>query len=86
MALMGRKGRIQELWDVGLGSEVISPPLLADLNGDGKVDFIDFTMFSAVYGQVFTNTALPVGNTGQGLNPITPAPDSTISPTSSINP
>jgi len=28
----------------------------ADLNGDGRVDFIDFTMFSAVYGQVFDNT------------------------------
>lgn len=25
----------------------------ADLNGDGKVDFIDFTIFSASYGQVF---------------------------------
>ena len=25
----------------------------ADFNGDGRVDFTDFTMFSAVYGEVF---------------------------------
>jgi hypothetical protein len=62
----------------------------ADLNGDGKVDFIDFTMFSAVYGQVFTgagNSAgsgaatAPVSSPSNGL-PIAPAPDSTVPHTS----
>ncbi len=50
----------------------------ADLNGDGKVDFIDFTMFSAVYGQ---SLQVPVDSGlagGQGLNPIEPRPDSTV--------
>ncbi|MBU1017599.1 Ig-like domain-containing protein [Patescibacteria group bacterium] len=47
----------------------------ADLNGDGKVDFIDFTMFSSVYGQVFINAG---GADAQGLNPILPDPDSLV--------
>ncbi|MBN2096001.1 Ig-like domain-containing protein [Candidatus Peregrinibacteria bacterium] len=47
----------------------------ADLNGDGKVDFIDFTMFSSVYGQVFINGG---GAEDQGLSPIPADPDSTI--------
>jgi len=47
----------------------------ADLNGDGRVDFLDFTMFSSVYGQVFNNGG-DMG--GQGLSPIPPSPDSTV--------
>jgi len=39
----------------------------ADLNGDGKVDFIDFTMFSAVYGMTF--------GTGSAGSPVVPAQD-----------
>jgi hypothetical protein len=57
----------------------------ADLNGDGKVDFIDFTMFSAVYGQVFSAEELPVSDYDQGLSPIPPTPDSTVPHTSPIN-
>ncbi|MCK5608174.1 hypothetical protein KAR91_40205, partial [Candidatus Pacearchaeota archaeon] len=51
----------------------------ADLNGDGKVDFIDFTIFSSVYGSVFGG-----GDAGlnQGLSPIPYAPDSTVPHTS----
>jgi hypothetical protein len=55
----------------------------ADLNGDGKVDFIDFTMFSAVYGQTIGQVPADTGLAGgQGLNPITPTPDSLIPHTS----
>jgi hypothetical protein len=58
----------------------------ADLNGDGKVDFIDFTMFSAVYGQA-TSAAKASGDagasTGQGLAPIDATPDSIVTHTSS---
>lgn len=43
----------------------------ADLNGDGRVDFIDFTIFSSVYGQVF-------GNAGSGPSPIPDVPDATV--------
>jgi len=55
----------------------------ADLNGDGRVDFIDFTMFSAVYGQsLAASTAAEDGQTDQGLEPIEPNPDSTVQHTS----
>ncbi|MBI5421904.1 hypothetical protein HZA44_02115, partial [Candidatus Peregrinibacteria bacterium] len=51
----------------------------ADLNGDGKVDFIDFTMFSAVYGQSLSAPVVDSGMAGdQGLSPIAPTPDSTV--------
>jgi outer membrane protein assembly factor BamB len=40
MGFMGRSGRIQELWDVDIGSEVIAPPLLADIDGDGEREII----------------------------------------------
>lgn len=53
----------------------------ADLNGDGKVDFIDFTMFSAVYGQSLAAPVVDSGMAGegdQGLSPIAPTPDSTV--------
>jgi len=49
----------------------------ADLNGDGKVDFIDFTMFSAVYGQVFDNT-----NSASGPSAIPSQPESIVPHTS----
>jgi hypothetical protein len=54
--------------------------LQGDLNGDGKVDFIDFTMFSAVYGQSLGGSAQ--GGAAQGLSPIPPSPDSTAPHTS----
>ena len=47
----------------------------ADLNGDGRVDFIDFTMFSAVYGQVFED-AIDTGDAVPG--PLPPEPDATV--------
>ncbi len=53
----------------------------ADLNGDGKVDFVDFTMFSSVYGQVFING----GAEDQGLSPQAPDPDSTVPHTEATN-
>jgi len=53
----------------------------ADLNGDGKVDFIDFTMFSSVYGQVFINE----GAEDQGLNPIPSDPDSIVPHNEAVN-
>ncbi len=56
----------------------------ADLNGDGKVDFIDFTMFSSVYGQVFGNNG--GGSTSaQGLSPQAPDPDSLVPHTEPVN-
>ncbi len=55
----------------------------ADLNGDGKVDFIDFTMFSSVYGQVFGD--ILGGAPAQGLNPQAPDPDSLVPNTEPIN-
>lgn len=57
----------------------------ADLNGDGKVDFIDFTMFSAVYGKAFglnSETTTQSQGTSTSPSPITPAPDSTVPHTS----
>jgi hypothetical protein len=61
----------------------------ADLNGDGQVDFMDFTMFSAVYGQAFGlqpvapgSSADPAEGTSQGLSPIGATPDSTVPHTS----
>ncbi|MBI5411701.1 hypothetical protein HZA43_00825 [Candidatus Peregrinibacteria bacterium] len=53
----------------------------ADLNGDGKVDFLDFTMFSAVYGQ--EPASLAPASTGNNPAPITPAPDSAVPHSSS---
>lgn len=61
----------------------------ADLNGDGKVDFIDFTIFSASYGKIFgaagntggTNNTSS-GSSSQGLQPITSNPNSTVPITS----
>lgn len=60
----------------------------ADLNGDGKVDFIDFTMFSAVYGTTYgidsnsdSDSSSNSDVTGQ---PIQDTPDSTVPHTSSI--
>ncbi len=56
----------------------------ADLNGDGKVDFIDFTMFSAVYGKVFGDalsgqaSSAPAASTPRTPSPIPPKPDSTV--------
>ncbi|PIZ70795.1 hypothetical protein COY07_06140 [Candidatus Peregrinibacteria bacterium CG_4_10_14_0_2_um_filter_43_11] len=58
----------------------------ADLNGDGKVDFIDFTMFSAVYGTNYLNDAvvLPVEPTTPSAGqPLTPEPDATVPVTTS---
>jgi hypothetical protein len=52
----------------------------ADFNGDGKVDFLDFTVFASFYGQTFggeidgvkveaiTNTAAPAGEKAQPQN------------------
>lgn len=34
----------------------------ADFNGDGKVDFTDFTMFSAVYGEMLSGFEVPAEN------------------------
>ena len=51
----------------------------ADLNGDGNVDFTDFTMFSAVYGQKLAAPVVDSGMSGdQGPSPIEPAPDSIV--------
>jgi hypothetical protein len=51
----------------------------ADLNGDGKVDFTDFTMFSAVYGSVYSTGGAPApSGAAQGLQPITPTPDALV--------
>ena len=62
---------------------------LADLNGDGKVDFADFTIFSSVYGMVYGQAAgSSSGTSGSGATnatgnqPIAPAPDSTVPHTS----
>ena len=54
----------------------------ADLNGDGKVDFIDFTMFSAVYGKVFADAMASAEPADSGPNPIVAPPDSTVPHTS----
>lgn len=59
----------------------------ADLNGDGKVDFIDFTLFSAAYGKNFGANTPSSGNSenSQGLQPITPKPNATVPTTSTPN-
>jgi len=58
----------------------------ADLNGDGKVDFIDFTMFSAVYGTALGAPAAPATPPAPapttGGQPLTPHPDATVPVTS----
>ena len=66
-----------------------------DMNGDGKVDFIDFTMFSAVYGKTYgtgssSSTSAPATSSStssttssSSLTPITKVPDSTV-PTTSV--
>jgi hypothetical protein len=55
----------------------------ADLNGDGKVDFTDFTIFSSVYGTVYYGlgggTTTTPETTGQ---PIPPTPDALVPITS----
>ncbi len=62
----------------------------ADLNGDGKVDFIDFTMFSAVYGKVLSQSGdSQTSPAPASPSPIVPAPDSTVphtSPTTATSP
>lgn len=40
MGLTGRSGRIQELWDVETGSELIVAPLLTDIDNDGEQEII----------------------------------------------
>ncbi|QQR83304.1 hypothetical protein IPJ72_05905 [Candidatus Peregrinibacteria bacterium] len=54
----------------------------ADFNGDGKVDFVDFTIFSSVYGQSIGGTT---NQTNASLRPITPTPDALVPTTSSTN-
>ncbi len=54
----------------------------ADLNGDGKVDFNDFTMFAYAFGEAAKAAASDSGAASKGLNPIAPPPDSTITHTS----
>ena len=57
---------------------------LADLNNDGKVDFLDFTIFSSVYGTSYINstaTELEMITEGNGL-PIPDEPDSLVPHTS----
>ena len=48
MGLTGRHGRIQELWDVDLQAEVLAPPLLADVDGDGEKEIIVGTQEGSV--------------------------------------
>ncbi len=72
----------------GFKAELVQRRLVssqADLNGDGKVDFADFTIFSSVYGQSFAKAPEVPAKTGaaaQGLSPITPVPDATVPVTS----
>ena len=47
----------------------------ADLNGDGKVDFTDFTIFSSVYGTSYLNAE---GGGSVSGSPLDPSPDSTV--------
>lgn len=47
--------------------------LRADFNGDGRVDFTDFTMFSAVYGQIANEMNLDNGSSAGYVN--TPVDD-----------
>ena len=54
----------------------------ADLNGDGRVDFIDFTMFSAVYGMNFMNNGSTNSASANGPYPLPDNPDATV-PTNS---
>ena len=37
---MGKKGRIQELWDINVGSDILVAPLIADINDDGEQEII----------------------------------------------
>ncbi len=57
----------------------------ADLNGDGRVDFTDFTIFSAAYGTILEELGVNIeytGNSDQGLSPINENPDATVPVTS----
>ncbi len=54
----------------------------ADLNGDGKVDFIDFTLFSASYGKSFGSSSSTSAKTKQSLKPIKKKPNATVPITS----
>lgn len=72
---------------------------LADLNGDGKVDFLDFTIFSSVYGTIYSGTgenlaaaqanaaaqaASAAAQAAAGTGqPLTPNPNATVPITSS---
>lgn len=54
-----------------------------DLNGDGVVDFIDFTMFSAIYGTSYINSTNDVDNAPESVGgPIEDDPDATVPITS----
>lgn len=37
---MGKRGRIQELWDVDVGADILVAPLIADINNDGEQEII----------------------------------------------
>ncbi|MBN1258964.1 hypothetical protein JXA05_04380, partial [Candidatus Peregrinibacteria bacterium] len=57
----------------------------ADLNGDGKVDFIDFTLFSAAYGTAVgqsVTTEEPASASSSVGQPLEPEPDSSVPHTS----
>jgi len=56
---------------------------LADFNGDGKVDFNDFTVFSSVYGTVYYGAGSEDTSTSEtGGQPLTPDPDALVPITS----
>lgn len=62
---------------------------LADLNNDGKVDFLDFTIFSSVYGTIYINSTSAEQEASSvqasepsGGQPIPDTPDSTVPHTS----
>ncbi|MDH5597469.1 MAG: hypothetical protein OEY44_05145, partial [Candidatus Peregrinibacteria bacterium] len=42
-------------YNLGLAQHRVAA-YFADLNGDGRVDFADFTIFSSVYGTVYAGT------------------------------
>jgi hypothetical protein len=58
---------------------------LADLDGDGRVDFSDFTIFSSVYGMVYYDMMNAAGGDqtdATGGQPIPPEPDALVPITS----
>jgi hypothetical protein len=56
---------------------------LADLDGNGVVDFSDFTIFSSVYGTVYYQMTQNAETSAQtGGQPITPEPDALVPVTS----